>query len=454
MDRPAPANLPLSDDEAVDIWRWAYAGPGAKAACSILLGLVWAALALWIALPWIADLGREVSWAGAAVAVFGIAIIPGYLNMQLAMSVLLDRPKTLTMPEMLPDMTIITAAYNEGHHIEHTLETLAEQFYPGHLRFLVMDDGSTDDTARVVADFCRRDRRFELISLPRNVGKALALNHGLAQVHTPYMATVDADTSLHPDALCRAACRMHVEGAAACAGSLLVRDPDDSLASRLQQWDYLIGISAVKRAQAMLRGTLVAQGAFSVYETEAVREAGGWPDLVGEDIVLTWAMLRQGRLITWEATAYGWTGVPTTLRTLARQRQRWARGMIEGLRVHGSGMLATRRLMTHGVLINYVFPFVDAAYALVFMPGLLLALTLQVWLIAGIRTLFVLPLTGLVAVLLYSRSRRSMVEMNLELPERSQLVNLALYLLFFQFLMAPVSLGGYVKELLGHERRW
>ena len=37
----------------------------------------------------------------------------------------------------------------------------------------------------------------------------------------------------------------------------------------------------------MYQGTLVAQGAFSLYETAALREAGGWADTVGEDIVLT-----------------------------------------------------------------------------------------------------------------------------------------------------------------------
>jgi biofilm PGA synthesis N-glycosyltransferase PgaC len=446
-----PACLPPYPEDA-EHWRRLYAGPKAKAACSVILGALWAALSIWIALPWIADVAAIISWPVAIAAIGGIAIVPGYLNVQLAISVLLDRPSELTMPRLLPNLTVLTAAHNEEADIQQTLESLAAQFYPGRLRFLIIDDGSTDDTARIVAEFCRKKPSFELICLPHNFGKATALNHGLAQVRTELIATVDADTSLHPDAVCRAACRMQQEGAVACAGSLLVRDPDANFASRLQQWDYLIGIAAVKRAQAMLRGTLVAQGAFSTYDTEAVREAGGWPDLVGEDIVLTWAMLRAGGLVTWEATAYGSTGVPGTVRALARQRQRWARGMIEGLRVHGPGMIATRRLMTHGVLVNYLFPFVDAAYALVFMPGVILALSLQLWLIAGLRTLLVLPLTALVAGLLYSRSRQSMRQMNLPLP--NQLLNLVLYLLLFQFLMAPVSVTGYVKELIGSERRW
>ena len=39
--------------------------------------------------------------------------------------------------------------------------------------------------------------------------------------------------------------------------------------------------------QSLFHGTLVAQGAFSLYEKSALREVGGWSDTVGEDIVLT-----------------------------------------------------------------------------------------------------------------------------------------------------------------------
>jgi poly-beta-1,6-N-acetyl-D-glucosamine synthase len=70
----------------------------------------------------------------------------------------------------------------------------------------------------------------------------------------------------------------------AVAGSVLVRN---SLWTRMQEWDYFLGIASVKRMQGLYQGTLVAQGAFSLYRTEAVLAAGGWPDAIGEDIVLT-----------------------------------------------------------------------------------------------------------------------------------------------------------------------
>ena len=60
--------------------------------------------------------------------------------------------------------------------------------------------------------------------------------------------------------------------------------------------------------------------------------AGGWPDAIGEDIVLTWQLMRQGARVYYEPSAVAFTAAPTRLVHLARQRARWARGMVEGLR--------------------------------------------------------------------------------------------------------------------------
>ena len=68
----------------------------------------------------------------------------------------------------------------------------------------------------------------------------------------------------------------------------------------MQIYDYLISIAAIKRFQGSYGSTLVAQGAFSAYDTQAVREAGGWEQCAGEDIVLTYRLLAQGRLSLYE----------------------------------------------------------------------------------------------------------------------------------------------------------
>ena len=98
----------------------------------------------------------------------------------------------------------------------------------------------------------------------------------------------------------------------------------------MQQWDYRLGINGVKRMQASYNSALVAQGAFSAYWTDDLRAVGGWPDAIGEDIVLTWTMMLSRGLVQYEPLALATTVVPPPLGRLMSQRSRWARGMCEG----------------------------------------------------------------------------------------------------------------------------
>jgi biofilm PGA synthesis N-glycosyltransferase PgaC len=290
----------------------------------------------------------------------------------------------------------------------------------------------------------------------RHHGKARALNTALATIDAPLVATVDADTIVTVGALRRAVGRLLASppDTVAVAGSVLVKNADDCLLTRAQRWDYLVGIASVKRAQALQQGTLVAQGAFSVYRPEAIRAAGGWPDLVGEDIVLTWAMLRDGGRVGYEPTAIAFTEVPTGIRAFIRQRRRWARGMIEGLRTHGRKLLFIRRPFAHAIWVDQVLPFLDAAYALAIPAGIALALTGRFWIIGPI-TLAVLPVSLAVGGLLFARQRRAMAEVGIAVRSSGKdYVGLGAFVLVYQLMVSPIALSGYVTETLRLRRRW
>ena len=83
--------------------------------------------------------------------------------------------------------------------------------------------------------------------------------------------------------------------------------------TRLQEWDYFTGIASAKRQQSLYQGTLVAQGAFSAFSSKVVKAHKGWPSVIGEDIVLTWALIKSGWRIGFEPTAVGFTTAPTTM---------------------------------------------------------------------------------------------------------------------------------------------
>jgi biofilm PGA synthesis N-glycosyltransferase PgaC len=206
----------------------------------------------------------------------------------------------------------------------------------------------------------------------------------------------------------------------------------------------------VKRQQALLQGTLVAQGSFSVYDTSSLHRANGWPNRIGEDIVLTLAMLR-GWTHDVRTTALAFTVVPQTLRHFARQRQRWARGMVEGLRDHSVSLLTMRRYFAHSIGANYAFPYLDCVYTLGFIPGVALAFTGN-FAIAGPMTLAVLPLSVAIAGVMFVRQRRAFRTVGAR-PRRN-ILGFAGYLLFYPFLVAPIAFTGCVLELAGSRRVW
>lgn len=430
-----------------------YVSRRGRILATIAVGLAWAGLSAAIDRAWMADLAALVTLPVAVAIVAGIAIVPGYLNAQLLASVLLDRPKPLPAgPPSEPGVTVLVAAYNEQGAIGPTLAAILAQDYPGPIRVLVIDDGSTDGTREAVERAAAGDGRVGLIAADHR-GKAGALNLGLACATTPLVATVDADTLLVPSALRRIVTRLLVDpgGTVAVAGSVLVRNSRGGLVARMQEWDYQLGITAVKRQQALLGATLVAQGAFSVYRTDEMRLAGGWPDRIGEDIVATWALIEHGGRVAFEPTAVAFTSVPTSLRRFTIQRQRWARGMIEGLNTHGASLLRRRRLWVHSVIADAVFPFLDLTYTLAVPAGIVLA-ALGNFAIIGPLTLAVLPLNLAMCGALFARERSVFAELGLHVRRNRR--GFLAYFLLYQLIQSPVSVSGYILELRGARRVW
>ena len=101
-------------------------------------------------------------------------------------------------PSFAPDVSILVPAYNEAVGIERCVRSLATSRYAGALEVIVVDDGSSDDTAAVVEHL-----GLERVRLLRqaNAGKAAALNRALIASQHDIVVTVDADTVFEADTL-------------------------------------------------------------------------------------------------------------------------------------------------------------------------------------------------------------------------------------------------------------
>jgi poly-beta-1,6-N-acetyl-D-glucosamine synthase len=427
-----------------------YLGVRGKFALALLASGAWFALTVAIALPWIAELSRLIGTAFALLAVGGIALVPGFMNAFLIASLLLDRRPPRGQPSRYPPVSILIAAYNEEASIADTLRSIANQDYPGAFEVFVIDDGSRDRTAAIV-DACDHEW-LRLLRQPHNAGKSAALNRGLAEARFDLVVTLDADSFLYRDALRNLVERYLGDppNTRAVAGTMLVRNSRKNWVTKAQEWDYFHGIAAIKRVQSLYQGTLVAQGAFSMYERAALRQIGGWVDCVGEDIVLTWAMLRNGWRVGHAEDACCFTNAPDTLHQFVRQRQRWARGMMEAFRQFPD-ILAKPRLSTLFVWWNLLFPWLDLAYTVFFIPGIVLALFGIYW-IAGPLTLALLPMALGINYLMY-RVGSQMFALN-GLRVRRNLSGFLTYAFVYSLILQPACVAGYFSEILGLRRSW
>jgi biofilm PGA synthesis N-glycosyltransferase PgaC len=423
-----------------------------KYAIAIGIALAWMVLSTALAMPWADALSQPLSAPVAWAIVAGVALIPGFMNAFLLASLAMDNRPAHVKLVRYPGLSILVAAYNEQDTIVGTIESIALQAYPGALEVIVVNDGSKDRTAELVREQLPKYPWLKLLDLPQNVGKANALNEALKQVSHTLTATVDADSWLFRDALTGIVERYFQDpkNTRAVAGAVMVRNSRATWMTRAQEWDYFQGIAAIKRVQSLYQGTMVAQGAFSLYDTATLKQLGGWPDCVGEDIVLSWSILKAGYRIGHCEDALLFTNAPTTLLQFTRQRKRWSRGMIEAFKKHPD-ILRMASLPATFVYWNLLFPFLDLVFTIVFIPGIVLALFGYYWIVGPI-TLALIPMAMAMNYFMYRIGCRMFERLGLKV--RFNPSGFFIYSLFYSLIMQPVSLVGYVSELLNLRKSW
>lgn len=432
-----------------------YMSVNQKFIVSLCFAIVWLFLSVFFARNWYYDLADITNGVFAAIVIAGVALVPGFMNAFLVSSLLMDRqPKLTNIHSIHEPLTILIAAYNEEAGIYHSLEYISRQTYAGQIKVIVVDNNSTDNTsAEVLRANKDLDIEIKLLFEPQK-GKFNALNRGLESVETKYFIALDADTLIHKDGVAYLMARMKAspDNVIAVAGSMLVKNSRENFITKIQEWDYFLSIASVKRMQGLYQGTLVAQGAFSLFKTKVIKELGGWPEAIGEDIVVTWELLSQDEKVYFEPCAVAFTTVPTTLKMFARQRARWARGMIEGIRAVKPWQQPS---WFHKVCTGFdlFIPLVDTCYTLFWIPGLILAIFFGNYAIVGPMALLVLPLTLMVFGILYYHQTHDVFKV-LNLKVRRNILGFVSFMFIYQAIMSPVALFGYVQEGFGAQRVW
>jgi cellulose synthase/poly-beta-1,6-N-acetylglucosamine synthase-like glycosyltransferase len=300
------------------------------------------------------------------------------------------RLKTVEVEELMQaagalPVTVIAPAFNEEATCVEATQALLDLRYP-EFHVLFVNDGSTDGTlARMIDAFelqpaslaptaslptqevrgvwrSARNRALWLID-KENGGKADAQNTGLNYCRTPLFGAIDADSLLEPEALTRIVRPFLEDRTTVAAGGIIrivngcrveegrvvdVRLPRNLLA-RFQVLEYLRAFLGGRMGWDALGASLIISGAFGIFRRSVAVDAGGYRrDTVGEDMELTVRLhehcRRQGipYRIAFVPDPVAWTECPETVRVLARQRDRWQRGLIESIWWHRRMLLNPR----------------------------------------------------------------------------------------------------------------
>jgi peptidoglycan-N-acetylglucosamine deacetylase len=230
-------------------------------------------------------------------------------------------------------ISIVIAAYNEGKVIAGTLRSLLSTDYKGELEIIVVDDGSRDETAAEVERVVDVDPRVRLLR-QENHGKARALQRALAAVRHGIIVFVDADTHFQTDTLSSLLDPFGDETIGAVSGHAKVGNLRTFIA-RCQSLEYTCGFNLDRRAYTRWNCITVVPGAISAIRKEAIDRAGGLSlQTLAEDTDLTLALHKDRQRIVYVPQAIAWTEAPESVRTLARQRFRWAYGTLQCLWKH------------------------------------------------------------------------------------------------------------------------
>jgi len=424
---------------------------------SLVFSSLWVFVSFYFSYPWILEISNYIGFVLAFIVVFGVSLLPGMALSFVGISLFIDkRPIHKLEKTNFPPISILIAAYNEEKTIYSTLQSIYSQKYSGDFEIVIVNDGSKDKTSELVKLFKTLNgyENILLIDNKENSGKSKVLNIGLGYCNNELIVGVDADCVLHKSALEEIVKTMigSDENYAAVAGAILCKNHSKSFISKLQYWDYFLGISSIKRVQSMYQGTMVAQGAFSIYKKSILEEIGGWPNKVGEDIVLTWSILNKDYKIGHSENAICFTNVPETYKGFYNQRKRWSRGLIEAFFSHPN-LLFKKRKSTFFIWYNLFFPLIDFIYLFVFIPGVILALFFKFYLLAGFITLLQIPLAIIYNTITFLIQKQSMKSSKLNFPLGMMFYSL-IYILIYQLVMIPATLDGYLSEFLNKKKTW
>lgn len=250
------------------------------------------------------------------------------------------KPIESVSDELLPTVTIIVPAYNEGKLVWNTLLSLADSDYPEQkMQILAIDDGSKDDTWYWIQQAkLQLGDRLSIYQQPQNKGKRHALYRGFKLGTGDVFVTVDSDSIVKKDTLRNLVSPfVHNEKCGAVAGNVHVLNNKKAMLPKMLNVSFVMSFEFVRSVESVLGSVFCTPGALAAYRKTSVfacleewinQTFMGEPSDIGEDRAMTNMILKQGYQVLFQRNSIVLTNVPEGYTGLYKMFIRWGRSNV------------------------------------------------------------------------------------------------------------------------------
>ncbi|WP_420076474.1 glycosyltransferase [Streptomyces sp. JL3001] len=338
--------------------------------------------------------------------------------------------------------SVLVPAYNEAKCIENTVQSLMRSEHP--IEIIVIDDGSSDGTARIV----------EAMGLPNvrvirqlNGGKPSALNRGMANARYDLIVMMDGDTVFEPATVRELVQPFADPRVGAVAGNAKVGNKD-TLIGAWQHIEYVMGFNLDRRMYDVLQCMPTIPGAVGAFRRSALERVGGMSDdTLAEDTDITMAIHRDGWRVVYEEKARAWTEAPESVQQLWSQRYRWSYGTMQAIWKHRKALVEKGPSGRFG---RVGLPLVSLFMVLAPLLAPLIDVFLIYGLIFGPTEKTILAWFGVLAV----QAACAAYAFILDREPLTPLISLPLQQILYRQLMYVVLLQSWITALTGGRLRW
>ena len=283
---------------------------------------------------------------GLAFGLLVYAILTGFYLLTRYLFAMMYHPAQED-PTFTPTVTVVIPCYNEERWIQKAIVCALDQDYPpDRLELIVVDDGSTDRSARIIRDTLNRlhddgdpyhvTGRVRVFFQRSNQGKRQAMALGIENAQTDLVLFADSDSFMAPDAVRQIVQPFRDKKIGGVCGRTDVANVHTGILTRMQSVRYTVSFRIFKAAECCFDAVTCLSGPLACYRRsvlESVRETWleqrfmGRRATFGDDRSLTNLVLRNHQTF-YQDTAVCRTIVPSGNLQFLKQQMRWKRSWV------------------------------------------------------------------------------------------------------------------------------